>query len=132
MTVQRVEVGIVSASDALVAFYRDVFGLTELESRDLPTGMVHRLGNSDAIVKVMVPRDAPSPPLPPAPQFWDRAGLQYFTLWIDDLDDVLARCERAGGAIVLGPLELRPGVRTVLVHDPDGNTIEVMHDASGS
>ena len=132
MTVQRVELGIVSASDGLVAFYRDVFGLNELEARDLPTGMVHRLGNSDAIVKVMVPRDAPSPPLPPAPQFWDRAGLQYFTLWIDDLDAVIERCAGAGGEVVLGPLELRPGVRTVLMQDPDGNTIEVMHDASGS
>ena len=132
MTVQRVEVGIVSASGALVAFYRDVFALTELEPRDLPTGMVHRLGNSDAVVKVMVPRDAPAPPLPPAPQFWDRSGTQYFTLWVDDLDAVIERCERARGQLAFGPIELRPGVRTVLLHDPDGNTIEVMHDANGS
>ncbi len=132
MTVQRVEVGIVSASEGLVAFYRDVFGLTELESRDLPTGVVHRLGHSDAIVKVMVPRDAPAPPLPPAPQFWDRAGHEYFTLWVDDLDGVLERCVDERGEVVLGPLELRPGVRTAIVHDPDGNVIEVMHDANAS
>jgi predicted enzyme related to lactoylglutathione lyase len=128
MTVYRAEVGLVSRTDELVAFYRDVFELTVLEPRHLPTGVVHRLGHSDAILKVMVPAAPPAGPAPALPQFWVASGLRFFTFWVDDLDGVIERCSSRGGTLALGPIDLRPGVRTVLVHDPDGNVIEVMQD----
>ena len=130
MTVQRAEVGLVSSSDDLVSFYRDVFELNVLEPRDLPTGKVHRLGIGDAILKVMVPATRPAPAPAPSDQFWDTAGMRYFSLWVDDLDAVAHRCPNRGGTISLGPLELRPGVRTMVIRDLDGNTVEVMEDRS--
>src|SRR5688572_20260705 len=109
MTVQRTEVGLVSADDRLPAFYCDVFGLDALEPRDLPTGKVHRLGHGEALLKVLVPATPPAAP-PPAPsQFWDVAGMRYFTLWVDDLDVIVDRCPKHGGNVALGPIDVRPG-----------------------
>jgi catechol 2,3-dioxygenase-like lactoylglutathione lyase family enzyme len=128
MTVRRTEVGLVAATDDLVAFYRDVFGLDVLEPRKLPTGVVHRLGHGDAMLKILVPATPPASPPPPPDQFWDVAGMRYFTLWVDTLDTVAPRCAQHGGVVTFGPIELRPGVHTMLVQDPDGNVVEVMEE----
>lgn len=130
MAVQRSEIGLVSHDATLVDFYRLVFGLRVLEPRELPMGTVHRLGDDEAVIKVMVPTTTPEP-APPAPkQFWDTAGLRYFTLWVDGVAEIADRCAAHGGTVALGPLELRPGVWTMVVHDPDGNVLEVMEDSS--
>lgn len=126
MSVERIEIGMVSGDAALVAFYRDVFQLRELEPRATPAGTVHRLGDDEAVLKVLVPAVAPAPPAPSKAQFWDAAGLRYFTAWVDDLDAIARRCADHGGTVAFRPVELRPGVRTMVVHDPDGNVVEVM------
>jgi catechol 2,3-dioxygenase-like lactoylglutathione lyase family enzyme len=127
MAIVGVDVGFVSASDALVGFYRDVFGLEPLEPRVFPDGTVHRLALGSGALKVMVPADRPEIPSV-TERFWDRAGLRYVTLWLDDLDATVERWTACGGTVTLGPLALRPGVRTALLRDPDGNTVEAMQD----
>ena len=78
----------------------------------------------------MVPTAPPEAP-EPTDRFWDRTGLRYLTLWVDDLDPLAERWAAAGGIVAMPPTELRPGVRTALLVDPDGNTVEAMHDADG-
>ena len=129
MPVQRTEIGLVSADDVIVDFYREVFGLTALEPRRLPNGTVHRLGLDEAILKIMVPNDAPRP-TSPADNFWSETGIRYFALWVDDLDNVHSRATARQAEVTLPPFELRPGVRTMVVRDPDGNSIEVMEQSS--
>jgi predicted enzyme related to lactoylglutathione lyase len=128
MTVVSVDIGFVSATDALVSFYRDVFGLEVLEPRVFPDGTVHRLALGSGALKVMVPAAAPAAS-PPTDRFWDQAGIRYVTMWLDDLDEIVARWTTHGGTVALGPLTIREGVRTALLVDPDGNTVEAMHDA---
>lgn len=53
-----------------------------------------------------------------------RVGFAYLTFLVDDLNDVIARCEAAGHKSARGIVELRPGVRMALVRDPEGNVIE--------
>jgi hypothetical protein len=93
-----------------------------------PDGTVHRLALGGGALKVMVPAQAPAES-PRTDRFWDRAGLRYVTMWLDDLDSVVERWTAHGGTIALGPLTIREGVRTALLVDPDGNTVEAMHDA---
>jgi predicted enzyme related to lactoylglutathione lyase len=130
VAVQHGEIGLVTADERLVGFYRDVFQLPELEPRRLPTGVVHRLGPDPAILKIMVPAEKPAAAVPPPDEFWQSAGLRYFTLWVDDLDDAARRSSEHGGVITFGPIELRPGVTTMILRDPDGNLAEIMQDAS--
>ena len=129
MTVMSVDIGFVSATDALVAFYREVFDLEPLEPRVFPDGTVHRLALGDGALKVMVPAKSPAHS-PRTERFWDRAGLRYVTMWLDDLDSIIERWTAHGGTVAMGPLTIREGVRTALLVDPDGNTVEAMHDAA--
>jgi predicted enzyme related to lactoylglutathione lyase len=61
--------------------------------------------------------------------FLDRAGLRYLTLWIEDLDRVVERWRAGGGTVKMAATEIRPGVRTALLIDLDGNTVEAMEEA---
>jgi len=130
MSIVSVDIGLVSATDDIVSFYRDVFGLETLEPRVFPDGTVHRLALIGGALKVMVPAAAPED-APRTDRFWDRAGLRYITMWLDELDSVIERWSAHGGTVALGPITIRPGVRTALLVDPDGNTIEAMHDSGG-
>jgi hypothetical protein len=56
MTVHRTEIGVVSEHDDISGFYREAFGMRELEPRSFPTGVVHRLGYDEPLVKIMIPR----------------------------------------------------------------------------
>ena len=127
MTIVGVDIGFVSASEALVSFYRDVFDLEPLEPRVFPDGTVHRLALGAGALKIMVPADEPERPSPTT-RFWDRAGIRYVTMWLDDLDKIIDRWTSCGGTVSFGPLTIREGVRTALLVDPDGNTVEAMQD----
>jgi predicted enzyme related to lactoylglutathione lyase len=125
VTVRTFDIGLVSASRELVDFYADVFELTELDPRDFPMGVVHRLQCGSGVLKVMVPAAAPAAASPTA-NFWDQVGVRYVTMWIDDVAAVVERWRARAGLVVLEPLELRPGVAMALLVDPDGNSVEVM------
>lgn len=131
MTIRHTEIGAVSASAELVDFYRAAFALDVLEPRTLPMGIVHRIGADEhAIFKIFVPTEVPAEALPIPVDFWSTAGQRYATVWVDDFDELMLRAEGAGGLIQTGPIELRPGVRTMVLRDPEGNILEVMEDKS--
>lgn len=125
MTVNNLDVGLVSSSQTLVDFYAEVFDLTELEPREFPTGVVRRLRCGPGVLKVMVPGAEPAAPTPTA-NFWDQVGVRYLTMWVDDVAAVAGRCRARAGRVALEPFELRPGVAMALLVDPDGNSIEVI------
>lgn len=127
MAVRSFDVGLVSASSALVDFYREVFDLEPLDSRVFPMVTVNRLACGGGVLKVSVPSAAPGTTDQPD-DFLTLAGLRYITMWVDNIADVVARAATKGGSVVMEPREIRPGVRTGLVRDPDGNTIEVMQE----
>jgi len=125
MQITNVDIGMVSATLELVEFYSHVLDQQPLEPRTIPMGTVHRLPCGPVTLKIMVPSTTPAADTP-EPQFWDRSGLRYITLWTEDLDGLAGRWAEAGGRVALAPIELRPGVRTALLTDPDGNTVEAM------
>jgi len=51
-------------------------------------------------------------------------GYRYFTMIVDNLDEIAEECRQAGVPVLAGPTEIRPGVRIVMVADPDGNWVE--------
>ena len=129
MTINAIDIGFVSATNDLVAFYTEVFALEVLEPRVFPFATVHRLAFGPVTLKVMVPTDAPDTAVTGA-QFWDHTGIRYVTIWVDDLVTIAQRWQAHGGTIAMAPTEIRPGVRTALMIDLDGNTAEVMEQRS--
>lgn len=125
MQIRDVDIGLVSASTALVDFYAAVLRTDPEPPRVFPFASIHRLRCGPATLKVMVPTDAPSAPASSA-RFWDIGGVRYITLWVDDLAELVTRWEHHGGRVDTPPAELRPGVRVAMLADPDGNAVEVM------
>lgn len=128
MTVQTFEIGFVSATGALVDFYKDTLGLEELEAREFPMAIVRRLACGQSVLKVMIPKEPPAP-VPASGSFWEIAGIRYAALWVDDIAATVDRWRAAGGSVIMEPFEVRPGTFTAMVADPDGNVVEVMHTA---
>ncbi len=123
--VQHLEVGLVGADDSLVDFYAAVFEMEKLPAIAAGPGVVHRLQGPGVVIKVMVPSEAPAPSQPVEP-FFAMTGLRYVTIYDADLDAVVERAVARGGSVRHGPTELAPGVRIVVLSDPDRNVVEVV------
>jgi glyoxylase I family protein len=125
LTKQSLDIGIVVRdAPGCLAFYRDVLGLEHVATVPMPGGAtMERLACGDSVIKLLSLAETPAAANPPG---GNRAatGLRYFTMFVEDLDDVVNRCREAGAPIPLGPLELRPGLHLVMVEDPDGNWVE--------
>jgi hypothetical protein len=128
MSLERIEVGMVSGNRALVDFLIEVFELDELPPSEQRVGTVHRLQAPGAVIKVMVPKE------PPAARdrepFIAVEGLRYLTMFVTDLDSVIERSTARGGTVALGPIDLGPGARLAMLEDPDGGTMEVVQVSS--
>lgn len=129
MTLQRIEVGLVSADESLAEFYAATFEMERLPAINAGPGVVHRLRTSEIVIKVMVPRRAPAAAGPAGP-FFAAAGLRYITLYADDLDGIVERATARGAVVQHGPAAVGPGVRIAVLQDPDGNAVEVVEGAS--
>lgn len=118
------DLGIVTADiDAALHFYRDLLGFVPLMVLPVESGDLHLLIAGEVLVKLA---DVPGAPAGPKGDIPEATGLRYFTFWVTNLDELIAELEAAGVAFVRPPFEIA-GTRGVLVHDPDGNVVEFLH-----
>jgi catechol 2,3-dioxygenase-like lactoylglutathione lyase family enzyme len=110
----------------MLAFYRDVLGLSYLREMPMPGGggVMHQLGCGDSVVKLVVlpstPAKAPPGGIPGA------SGYRYWTMTVSNLTELLASCSGAGHKVAVPERELRPGMKIAIVEDPDGNWVEFL------
>ena len=121
-----VEVGIVvrDAPRAL-AFYRDTLGLPYLGDLEFPGTHMWRFQAGGSVVKLLE-QDPPAAAAGPTPT----AGFSYLSLFVANLDELVAEVAAAGGTIAIPVTEFRPGARFAFVQDPEGNRIELL-DVAG-
>jgi hypothetical protein len=67
--------------------------------------------------------DGPEDASPPGP-YHKATGVRWVTWNVDDIDEWVRRCSDA--TMQLPVTELRPGLRVVILEDPDGNAIELI------
>jgi glyoxylase I family protein len=116
-------VGDIAAS---LRFYVDDLGLELVEELTIPWGTMHRIRFGDSWLKLVDPTGAPAAA---GPQGLDAAvGIRYLTFEIDDLYEVWDRVVTAGAPVfhAVGPFGSK-GVEMGMVHDPDGNVVELLH-----
>lgn len=126
LTKDSIDLAIVTAdADALVAFYRDVIGLEDLGGFPTRVGRMHRLGCGSSVIKVVSPT---APPAVSAPRggIEGAKGLRYWTIPVTNLGEVVAACEAAGSPVPQPVIEVRPGLTSAIVEDPDGNWVELL------
>jgi catechol 2,3-dioxygenase-like lactoylglutathione lyase family enzyme len=130
------EVGFVSTDRGLVDFLVQVFELDELPAIEIGAdtterlqaarpGIQYRLQAGDRLVlKVTVPEAVPRSDGDPEHPLAS-TGLRYVTLYVTDLDGVVARATALGGSIEQPPTA-DLGAPLALIRDPDGNLYEVV------
>jgi catechol 2,3-dioxygenase-like lactoylglutathione lyase family enzyme len=112
--------------EASLAFYRDTLGFELTGEMPMPgVGTMYRMKCGDALVKLIhTGKDLPSPP---KGGLMDGLGYRYFTIHVENLADVTARCQQAGYAVPIANTVIREGVTISLVSDPDGNLVEFLN-----
>jgi catechol 2,3-dioxygenase-like lactoylglutathione lyase family enzyme len=122
------QVGIVPRNlDRSLRFYRDSLGLPYTGGRPVLEGRVLHLFECDGgvlkLLELPAGVDSPDDTSPPGP-YHNASGVRWVTWNVDDIDETVKRC---GDAPVQLPVtELRPGLRVVILEDPDGNAIELV------
>jgi predicted enzyme related to lactoylglutathione lyase len=117
------QIGIVVRDlEATTPFYRDGLGLPYLEDFDGPSGYMRRFRlGSGAILKLMVLPEPPTETNQPEGMFGGITGLRWLTIGVDDIEQVIERCEALGGRVPRPLVEWSPGHFCAVVEDPEGS-----------
>jgi catechol 2,3-dioxygenase-like lactoylglutathione lyase family enzyme len=126
---ESADIGIVTnALSRSLAFYSDVLGFQPAGHVDIPgLGAMYRLESPGTKIKIIDSSAAQglAENVEPAAGLTLATGLRYFTLHIENLDEVVARCRNFGSGILSEPVAAAPGVRFAMVLDPDRVVIEL-------
>lgn len=124
-----IDLGIVVGDiETSLAFYRDYLGLPYERSMPMSkTTTLHFLKAGTTSIKLWELTEPPGA----AGTTWPldaQLGMRYITLTVSNLDDVLAEAGD-GVKVIMGATQLLPGVRIVMLADPDGNAVELLESA---
>lgn len=127
LTKDSIDLGIVTTEpEKMLAFYCDVLGL-ELKG-EMPMaggGRMYRLLCGSSLIKIVT--QGKKPPEKAAPGGLAAAtGYRYFTLSVNNLEELVAKCREAGYKIPVPKKEVRPGINIAMVEDPDGKWVEFL------
>lgn len=127
LTKQGIDLGIITGDgEAALRFYRDTLGFRQEPDTPFPAGgTMHRLWCGDSLIKVVVPDNVPEAKAAGGGPMGG-TGYRYWTISVNNLDDLVEDCRAAGYRITVEPLEVRPGVKIAMVEDPDGNWVEFL------
>ena len=122
---QAIDLGIVTRNgDAMVAFYRDLLGFRQEDDTPFGAGgVMHRLWCGESLIKIVVPDPAPEQD-PDRGAIPNATGYRYWTMIVENLEEIVGACEAAGSRVVVPVTQIRPGVTIGIVTDPDGNLVE--------
>lgn len=126
LTKDSIDLGIVvrDAQTAL-AFYRDLLGFQHVGEMPMPGGgTMYRLMCGTSLIKVIEPTGSPSSPT--VGNITDAYGYRYFTMSVSNLEQITKACGDAGHKVLIGPVDIRPGITISIVQDPDGNLVEFL------
>lgn len=124
LTEDALDIGIVTNdAEPMLAFYRDLLGLTDDGEVPMPGGVCFRLRCGPSTVKVLALRK-PLPARSPAGGIYASTGCRYWTFTVSDVRATVAACEAAGVPVAVPVTEYEPGRTMAIVSDPDGNWVE--------
>ena len=121
-----IDIGIVTLNhEKMLHFYRDILGMTHEEDRRTTAGLMHRLLCGKTLVKLLQFDDPPKVKAPPG-CIRGATGIRYLTIFVKDLDRMLATCKKAGVKLSHEPYNNNHGLIVSGVEDPDGNEVELV------
>lgn len=126
-----IDLGIITNNlEKMLAFYRDCLALEVEAVIDMPGGgVMHRLKAGESIVKII--ETDPRPQVNAAPGgIRGATGYRYWTLHVADLRGTVERLQAEGAEVMVPIKTIREGVTIAIVADPDGNWVELLHNAN--
>jgi lactoylglutathione lyase len=118
-----IEIGIfVRDAERSLAFYRDVLGLEYLGDLTFPGHHMWRFQAGKSVVKLLEKTPTPDAANPAG----DATGFRYLSLFVSNLDELVADVEAAGCEVIIPVTEFQPGSRFAFVGDPEGNRLELL------
>ncbi|CAN5561389.1 hypothetical protein BH10ACT8_BH10ACT8_04070 [soil metagenome] len=124
-----IEIGIVVRdAEKSLAFYRDLLGLPYLGDLEFPGTHMWRFGAGKSVVKLLEQTPTPLESNPAGDV--TASGLRYLSLFVSNLDELVAECEAYGCVIAIPVTEFQPGAKFAFVEDPEGNRIELLDIAA--
>lgn len=125
-TKDSIDLGIVTTdAEAMLKFYQGVLGL-ELHSKgERPGSTMYRLRCGTSLIKI-VQHDTPPKTKAAGGGLQGSTGYRYWTITVDNLDQIVHACEKAGYRVPVPSLEIQAGVRISMIEDPDGNWVELL------
>ena len=128
-----IDLGIViTDSEAALGFYRDVLGFDHEADTPMPgtmAGTMHRLRCGTTLIKLVKLDDVPEA-RPAKGGIGGATGYRYFTMIVDNLEEITQAVKDGGYKVRMESVEVRPGVTISMVEDPDGNWVEFVNDQS--
>ena len=125
LTKDSIDLGIVTNDPAAaVAFYRDTIGLKHVgELNPMPGTTVQQLMCGTSMIKIIYNESKP-PADAPAGGPQDATGYRYWTMFVENVQEVFDRCVAAGANVAIPVTEFSPEMTIAIVEDPDGNWVE--------
>jgi lactoylglutathione lyase len=120
-----IEIGlVVRDADRCQEFYRDVLGLKYIGDLDFGVAQMWRFQAGTSVLKLLRFHEEPQAASPPGEV--TATGYRYMSLFVSNIDDLVAECERLGASVPIPVTEFKPGSRFAFVEDPEGNRIELL------
>jgi predicted enzyme related to lactoylglutathione lyase len=126
------DVGVVVRNlDVSSAFYANVLGLPLHSSLSAPWPESRRFSSGSSLVKLTGTDDS----IEEEERHGDirgATGIRYFSVYVQDLDEVLGRCAQHGVTVRTPRTQIKPGRCVAIIDDPDGNPIELVEQDESS
>ena len=142
--VAPIEFGIpVKDLDRMLSFYSEVLACKEVRRADIPPALSDSLSvapngyvnvwlefPNGEVLKLMAPPETPADDAVP-PYIGTRTGIAYFTVYLSDIADTLAKAERHGTTVISdrGLAETPDALKLAFLKDPEGNVFELVEPA---
>ncbi|MBH80732.1 MAG: extradiol dioxygenase [Gammaproteobacteria bacterium] len=121
---ESIDLGITTQNPAAaLAFYRDTLGFEHVGEMKLDGITVQQLMCGTSMIKLVCHDEAPPAVAPPGGPA-GATGLRYWTIAVNDLEEIAQRCVDSGCTFAMPVQEFRPGLKIAIVEDPDGNWVE--------
>lgn len=108
-------------SAAAIAFYRDILGLTIVDTVEIWGKKFTFVGNATIQIEIEQanPDDTPADPS-------TMTGLNHFSVVVDDIQGLVKEARAKGANVLMDPFNPRPDRLTTFIKDPDGVLIQII------
>lgn len=131
LTKDSLDIGIVTNdAEPMLAFYRDLVGLTSDGEARVPGGVSYRLRCGTSLVKLLALRK-PLPARSAPGGIYASTGCRYWTFSVPSVEKIIAACQAQGAPVAVPVTEYEPGRSMAIVEDPDGNWVEFIDERTG-